>query len=431
MKVFGWVPLILFAFAGPVSAAGLENQGQISLFGSSMPAQNLPEASQNGAGAEVSLHSRYNFNKYIRFHFQSWYKGDGLSRDPAERNQFELQDLSLELKKSSRKIKLGFSTINWEGTDFLNPMDLISVKNWRDPLNPQNRGMAGAFYSDQIGDFSWDLVYIPVQSKPELPGEKSPWWPRRINLPVERDDMTLLLPDHVAYDIQSDETLDRAFLNNAALRLQYHGDNWDFSVGAHEGVAGTPLLLPIVDVTPIEVSPKQIYLLNSPVRIQPLYYRERSVAFALVKSAGTWIFRLTGQHAQSLGEDPRLPGWSEYGVLGVEKNIEWGEQGITLLFQYTQSRRPQSETVSLLSSLLEKAAMFGWRWPVTEKWTWNTALFQEQKYYSLFLHSDVKYSLGDHWSVGAGGDIFSGSRDSVIGIYDHNSRVTSQISYLF
>ena len=115
----------------------------------------------------------------------------------------------------------------------------------------------------------------------------------------------------------------------------------------------------------------------------------------------------------------------------MEKNMEWGEQGITLLFQYTESRRPKSETVSLLSSLLEKAVMFGWRWPITEKLTWTAAIFQEQKYFSLFYHTEIGWSLSDHWALSLAGDVFSGSKDSVIGTYDHNDRVLTKASFSF
>ncbi len=413
-------------------ASGFEAQGQVSLFGWEMPAEDLPDVSKEAAGTELKLQSRYLFSKSLSLRFQPWFQNNNLSRDPAERNQFELPDFSLEWKKSSRKIRVGLSTLNWEGTDFLNPMDVLSVKNWRDPFNAQPRGMAGLFYSDQVGSFSWDLAFIPQQTEALVPGNKSPWWPRRVQLPTESTDSeSLLLPtDQVNYDILPNQILNQADKNNAALRLQYHGDSWDFSVAGAEGVAA-PLLSPILAGTVIEVSPKFILRLTSPIAIQPLLYRQRIGATALTKTWGSWIFRLAFQHAQPLGDDFRLPGWSEYGVLGIEKNVEWGSQNLTLLFQYTASHLPHTDSVSVASSLLERAIMVGWRWPLTEKLSWTSGFFQEQKYSSFFAHSEVAWSFSDHWSSQVAAEIFSGNEDSAIGLYKHDNRYTIRVIYAF
>ena len=75
--------------------------------------------------------------------------------------------------------------------------------------------------------------------------------------------------------------------------------------------------------------------------------------------------------------------------------------------------------------------MVGGRWPFAEKWTWTGAVFQEQKTYSSFVHSELSWGLSDNWRTDLAADIIMGSGDSALGLYEDNDRETLRLNYLF
>jgi hypothetical protein len=430
-KCLALILLLAYLLSASPAHAALDSQGQIALFGTSMPTQNLPDVTQNTGGIDARIKERYSFNRQFHLSFEPWFRADGLTRSPEERSYFEPHELSLEWKKSAHKIKIGFSTESWEGTDLFNPMSFLHAKNWRDPLNSENRSSPGVFYSDQIAQFSWDLVYIPWQSKAVLPGDNSPWWPRQFNLPVQNPNQVLLLPLQAAYRLQSDEILNHALDNNIGLRIGYHGSRFDLSLAGYQGSASPPLLTPIVNLTPVEVSPQQIYQLQSPILIQPTYYRQQLIAGALIVPMGTWILHLADQYSQSLGDDPRLPGWLHYGVLELEKTWSIRGQSLVSFIELIASKRPDSTSFSSVSSLTERSVALGFRWPFTENWTWTSGAFQEEKSKSAFVHSALAWNFRENWREELAGDLFLGPPDSTLGNYTHNDRIQEQITYSF
>ncbi|MEK6554556.1 MAG: hypothetical protein AABZ31_04900 [Bdellovibrionota bacterium] len=365
------------------------------------------------------------------FNFSPYLLSDPLNESTEEQFLFEAKELSLDYKKSSTHLKLGISTVNWEGTDFLNPMDIVSPKIYFDPLNAEKRGSAGVFVSDKIGWLGFDAVYIPLQSHAQLPGDNSPWWPRQFSIPTQNENTTLLLPERAEYEVLGRKTLNKANENNVALRLQYQGDSFDFSIAGFEGASQTPILQPYVTGTLISSPPDTIIQINSEIQVQPIYYKVRTGAFAFTKTFDSFIFRLAGQNIQPLGRDSRLPSWSQLGVLSLEKNIDFRRSTLTLLAQVIQSREAESDSLSLLSNLTKRSAGLGFRWPFAEKWTWLSAVFHEQITESAYIHNDLSWSFADSFAQAISIDIFTGKKDSSLGTYDRNDRVTLKTSYLF
>lgn len=431
---------ILIGLTLPASCAWageFEYQGLLGAYGSSMPEIKRTDITKNDTGLEGQILGKYKFNKNFSFQFQPWFKTDGMTKSNPDKFQYETQELSLEWKKSSRKLKLGVSTAVWEGTDLFNPMDIASVKNYRDPLSIQNRGSAGLFYSDQIGKFSADLVYIPWQTKALMPSQESPWYPRDISL-TQSNNQNVVLPTDPTYQVFDDQILNNALANNVGLRLQYHGSSFDLSVAGFDGEAPNPLMIPRIQGVAIGNNP---ITFQNPVEIYPIYYRQRVAAAAAMFTAGSWIFRLAAQHAQPIGADTytptftnqalNMPSWSDYGVLGIEKNIEWGEQSITVILQGIASHQPQSDSISSFSSLLEKSAMLALRFPFKEGWTWTSAFFQEFKTNGNFFHTELGWGFAEHWRTELSVDVLSGSPASTIGSYDQNDRGTFRMVYSF
>lgn len=369
---------------------------------------------------EPQYRSQTEFNESFRFNFDAWGSYDPLNKSDKDRTQFELSEFTLGHQASGRRIKLGYSFRNWEGTDLINPMDIFFAKNWIDPLDSRTRSGLGLFFDDSLGNFELDFTYIIRQQEHLLPGDQSQWWPRGLYLPTESESLVLLLDDELTYKIHEPEILNQALNNNLALRIQYHGSNFDVALAAAEGLASPPLLSPVIDVTPIEVSPRQIYQLQSPIRIIPIFYRQRAVAGNLVWTLGDYIFRLSANHVQPLGDDQRLPSWSQLGVIGAERTFYFGNQMVTLLGQFIDSRRPDIPGVSLLTSLYQKSYMTGLRWAPNERWTHLLAFFQETTTWSYFLRNEVSWTFIDTWNLTMELNIFEGPASSAIGTYDRS-----------
>jgi hypothetical protein len=430
-------PLVfLLLFHSPLQA--LEKSGKWTVFGGSYLEKQKEDITSGSAGAEASLKFQQKLPASLRLQADGWFRYDGLNESAEEVTQAELEELSVDWRKGSRKIKAGVSTRVWEGTDVINPMDVIHSKNWRDPLNTRKLAAPGLFYDDSFGNFSIDVTYLAIQQKARLPGSHSPWYPRDLYLPIESNEYRILLDDPPEYELLPYEERDQALENNVALRIQYIGSSMDLSLAAFEGSASTPLLAPSAQFNTVQTSPEQVLQADGPIRIRPIYYRQRAYAFAFSWSLGSWIFRGAANHIQPLTDNEGLPAnkapvpsWSELGVFGVEKTLYFGNQMLTLLGQAVASRRPSSEGLSMLSSLYKRSYMAGIRWAPNEKWTWLQAFFQEQEHFSSFYHTEISWNFREAWNLTLDASFLQGRPDSVLGTYDKNDQALLKTSYSF
>lgn len=411
---------LIFLFSLPAIAYEYESSGSLQLNAGQIFSPDTKEMTYQTFSIEPEYRSQMKLNEDFRFNFDAWGNFDPLNKSDTDVTQLELNEFTLAYLSGGRRIKIGYSFRNWEGTDLINPMDIFYAKNWIDPLNSRTRSGLGLFYDDSFGNFEVDFTYIARQKRHLLPGDQSQWWPRSLYLPTESKSMVLLLDDQLTYHIHSPEILDHALDNNLALRIQYHGSNFDIALAATEGLTTPPLLSPIINVTPIEVSPRQVYRLQSPVQIVPIFYRQRAVAGNLVWTLGDYILRASANHVQPLGNDERLPSWSQLGVVGIERTFYWKNQMFTLLGQYIDSKRPDITGVSLLTSLYQKSYMVGFRWAPNDRWTSLIALFQETTTWSRFLRGQIDWGFKDNWNLSAEVNIFEGPASSAIGTYDRN-----------
>ncbi len=421
--------ILICTFLSSVSYSG-DFQGSVSGFASAMPQQKSNTANNQSQGFETQLSLKHNFTKKTNLKIQTWTKSDFGEHDKYNAHQAEIQEFSLEQRLPKQKIKLGISTLNWESTDGLNPMDGLNVKNFTDPLNIQNRGNAGFFYTFEEENFTADFAYIPQQLDPRLPGRSSPWLPRKIKIPTLDNNTTLLLPNDPNYDVHNYIKINNPDRNNYAIRFKYKFDIAEVSIAGFEAMA-TPQLQPIINVTPIQVSPNEIYQLNSPIRVQPLLYKNRIAAASVNIPFTSWLLKFAGQYSQPMTDDSRIPSWSSYGILGIEKNISWGDDFITLILQATSSKQAKSNTISTLITALEKSYMLGMRFPVSEKTTLGGFLFQEEKYKSNYFKIILKQALNENFNLQLIGDVFTGSDESILGLYRDNSQGKILAQYNF
>ncbi len=411
--------LLLFSIH-PAEAYEFQSSGDLRFSAGQIFSPNTKEITYQSLAIEPSLRSTRELKKNFNFNFDTWGSFDPLNQSTTDVFQLELNEFSIDHTAKGRRLKFGYSIRNWEGTDLINPMDLLHGKNWVDPLNGRARSGLGFFYDDAFGDFLLDFTYIFRQQTHRLPGSESPWWPRSVYLPTESESLVLLLNNPLEYRILDEEVLDHALDHNLALRLRYVFSDFEIAVAVTDGLANPPLITPLIEGDVVETSPRQVIRLRSPIEILPIIYRQRAIAGTFVWTLGDFILRVSANHIQPIGDDERLPSWSQLGVIGLERTFYLGNQMVTLLGQFIDSKRPDVNGVTLLTSLFQKSYMTGIRYAPSERWTYLFALFQETTTWSKLIRNEITWSFKDTWSLSGEITLFEGPEESAIGTYDRN-----------
>jgi len=354
----------------------------------------------------------------------------------------DLRDTLVEGKFGSFHVQAGTFIRAWEGTDGLNPMDIATMKNLRDPLNIEPLSSPGITLAGGEGFFTCEALYVPKQTPSRLPGTTSPFWPRTNNLPLEKDSVQLLMPDQPAYEFLSRETLTKAMDHNYGLRLQLHGQKWDFSVAGFEGAAQVPLLEPVISGDLVETDPKTVIQMNNPIQIRAIDYRRRTVSGLLVYTFDSWILRLASRHDQPMGvnddlndwssgqtQKQLLPTWSDQSIVGLEHSTTIGDQTVILVAQYAYGVTPQSSGLLSVQDLFANAFLYGARWPLNDLTTVNFFGFYESTHHSTYNRLLLQRKISDPSLIEFSIDLLRGSTDSLLGILKDQSQ--AKLAYLF
>ncbi len=411
--------------------SSFEYQGQLSLSAAQRPSVVNKENHSRSSLLEAQADLNYKTQSGLKLRLQPWVKSEPGNSSNDEKMQSELLEANAVYKSGRQSIKMGLSNVNWEGTDFINPMDLMNAKNFRDPMNSMNRSSGLASWSVESESWQAEVVYIPHRSRDLLPGSNSLWWPRELSLPTGNSDIQFLIPEQVSYEINESLLLDKALSNNVATRIQYRGNLWDVSLQLFEGAASPVQLSPILTATVVQVSPNQVFQLQNPVVIQPIYYRQRAMALAFSKAWDSVILRASGQHLSPLGTDSRIPTWSQLMVYEIEKHLSLFQNDLVLLFEYTENRKASSSEVTSFSSALKNVYLVGLRYSFLESWILSSAYFQDYKAKGSYTRLGLAKSWDDHLQSELIVDSFSGRSDSLLGVFDKNDQATLKISYLF
>jgi hypothetical protein len=406
-----------------------------------------PVASDEGS-LGLELEAKHNFSESWRLRFEPKVRlstADHIVDAPIDG---DLRDTQFEGKFGNYHFQGGTFIKVWEGTDGLNPMDIASMKNYRDPLASESLSSLGITMAGGEGFFTWDVLYVPRQTPSRLPGEKSPWLPRQATLPLEKDTTQLLVPAEPRYEILDREEHDHALDHNVGLRLQLHGKSWDFSLAGFEGAAQTPYLLPIVSGTAITASPGHTTIqMNNPIQIRPIDYRRRTIAGALVYTRDTWIFRLAGNHDQPIGDnpieeisathntnpadDPALPSWSEQFVAGLEKTVTIREQTVIFSLQGSYGQSPESSSLMSAADIFRRAVLAGFRWPWSDELTFGFAALYNTEGRGEFGRLSAQKKLNDPTTLEIYAEGLDGPDDSLLGVLRDQKRAGVSLTYQF
>jgi hypothetical protein len=346
----------------------------------------------------------------------------------------DFRDTLIEKKIGSTHIQAGSFIKTWEGTDGLNPMDIATMRNYREPLNAENIGSVGLAASGSfIEDLSWEVLYVPWQTPTRLPGDNSPWWPHHTHLPLEVNNTQLLLPDNgPQYEILHHDVLNRALNDNYGGRLQFHQGAWDVSAAYFEGAAQIPIFQPLVNGNLVESSPRVVVKMANPVGIQPIEYRRRTYAASIVSTQQSWIFRWAGRYDQPIGNDSSLPGWSDQMVGGVEKTFAIHAQTVILLAEFTyEDQIAVTQNILASPDPFRRAILLGMRVPYSDELLFYLSGLMDVQNGSSLARFNVQRKFGDHWIVDGTAEWIHGSADTLLGLWQDQSRAIVGGTYQF
>lgn len=386
----------------------------------------VTQSQKTGLYSELKLENKINSN--WRFKSDTIIRTDFVARDSVEFFQWIPKNLYLQNKRGSLIFKAGFQTLAVDGPDVVNPADVIHAKNWIDPTSPLTMSSAGLSVAQEIDEWNWELFYVPRQTPAVLPGEHSPWLPRKNRLPIESEDLEIRIPNNVRYQNLGATELNNALDNNVTLKVQRKSENLEAQVLYYNGLSQSPFLTTRVSGTLISVNP-DVILVDSPVRLKPLYYRHQALAGTFVIPFESWALRGGMNWLKPEGSDDRVPKETTLIVAGLEKSVETPIGLVTGIADYVRQKRQDADQISFLRSVFEEAVTFGLRVP----WGEETTFFGGGLYDLVGSSSLYKISasrrLSSAWSAEASGQFLQGPSDTLVGLYDRYDSYTVKMMY--
>ncbi len=430
--------LSLLFFILPVSAkegARWHSSGSFQAYYKQYSFNATDEAGNSAGGINGQWKADWKGLNHWRFKSDLDFQTDGISKAPSEKvrgnpRSFYIENKILE-NKGDLTLRAGYQTIVPEGPDFLNPADVIHSKDWKDPTNTKTLGSAGISLSHEGVDWQWEAFFIPQQTTPKLPGDRSPWWPRGKRIPIESDDTEFQVPGDIKYQITDGEEINKPFSNNYALRIQRKGQAFEGQAVFYEGLSQDPNVLIDSSGTLVALAPKLILTMNSPVKLKPLYYRHQVLAGTFVWPFESWALKGGANQVKPMGDDPRLPGEVTTGVLGVEKNIETSKGMLTLILQHEVQRRQAKNQISFLKSIYENAWTFGFRIPWGEETQFIGGAVYDTVGKSSLCRLGASRRLNDSFSVELDAQLLQGPEETLLGLYDSYDSWRIGLTYHF
>ncbi len=345
------------------------------------------------------------------------------------------RDTLIEIKVEDFHIQLGSFVKQWEGPDGFNPMDIATVKNYRDPFNTESLGSAGVNFLGAGKRVSFDAFFIPWQTASRLPGENSRWLPRKTPFPLRSGLNTLLLPAQPELQVMDHQVINSALKDNYGARVQFHGEAWDLSLAGYIGSAQLPFFkVHIVgDLVATLPDGSTITQLRNPIQLEPVEYSRHSFAAGFVSTlADTWVLRIAGRFDRPVGNDPQLPGPSNQFVGGFEKTFIVSEQTLTLSLQYAYGQTLESPSgVLTITDPFKNAILYGVRLPIHDDLT----LYYGGSWSHLIgaTYNRIRFDkkLNDVFTIEFGGDLIRGPSDNLLGVWSAQSRASLGLMYQF
>ncbi len=369
-----------------------------------------------------------------RFYFKPNFLWDPQNKSKEEQVFFDASEVNLKYKKDTTSVQVGNNILNWGVTDGYNPLDVVNMRQYYDPLHSVKLGALSMLLSHNSETSEQEFVYIPKNQSSILPGTHSRWLPRQIYIPRSIDNnVVLLLPENLNYTYESRENINNAPDNNIGLRLQWHLGSVDLSLNGFEGVASFPLIQPKVTGTVVQISPKVIFRTDPNIVLGTKNYRYKVAGFSWVSSQMNFLLKFATSYSQSMGDDPLLPGWTHENVVGLEKNFKLGAEGLLvgiLQYSYINSEKENNSNLSV-AEIFRNTWMAGGRFSWGDRWALSTFALYDSLRYSNFQQYSVTRRIYDAWTLQLSAELISGNKDTPLGVYNDNDNYRISLSHSF
>lgn len=391
------------------------------------------ETNKENFRLELQPSYKWNYLESTRFFLRPDYVADPGNKSETEKNYFDFSEAYLRYQQDTITLQVGSALYSWGVTDGYNPIDVVNSKQYFDPLQSRKMGALSASFSQNFETWDYDVIFIPKNRGAILPGANSRWLPREVFIPETPDnDIVLLLPETLRYSFGTRENLNEALDNNLGLRLQWRG-LVDLGLYYYDGVAAFPLVKPRVTGDIVQVSPKTVVAVNPDVFLETQNYRIRQGALSLVRSQWDILFKLAATYQQSIGDDPYLPGWMQENVLAIEKNFQFGTDGMVIAVlqkSYVSSERANDSNLST-TEIFRDSWMLGGRLSWGEVWSGSLLGLLETRHSSHYGELGLGRRFGDAWLVNVSGRFIAGNPQNPLGVYEKNDSYSLSLSRSF
>lgn len=377
---------------------------------------------------------RWKYLDSIRFTFKPVFIANPDNKSSEEQSFFDPGETFVRYQRESFSLQGGYNLFSWGVTDGYNPLDIVNPRQYFDPLHSRKLGLLSVVYSQTLGNWDYEMIFIPQNQGSLLPGDHSRWMPREVFLPqTAGNDLVLLLPENLRYHSRSRKNLGDSAENNYALRLQRRGEVIDFSFSAFEGASGFPLIVPEVKGDIVQVSPKTIIRVDPDVILNSYNYRIRQAGISFVSNQMNFLFKAVGSYTETLEDNPNLQKWTNENVLGLEKTFTLGDSGMLIaILQYSFLNTEKKNDSNLsISEIFRSAYMGGGRLSWKEVWSANFMGLYDSIRGSLYQEYSLSRRFRDAWVVSATASFIQGSSDTPLGVYSKNNSYALSLSRSF
>ncbi len=377
----------------------------------------------NGSTDFIILQNTFNLNIEKRFDNSAFKVNPMIYHYMSDSLYFRLREAYMDLYFDNFDIRVGKQQIVWGKADGVFITDIVSPKDLFEFLLPEfdeiRRGVIGLKLDYYIGNSTLELVWLPVFTPTNLPGENSAWAVKP----------SFPLPPSFAYSKQEV----KASLENSELFLKYStiSENIDFELMGGYMWDDDPTLFSSVSIDSATG--------NTKLTIIPEHNRLTVAGGSFSMPVGPFIFR--GEGAYYWGKyfntvNPALnrgviqKDYIHY-MLGLDFtlfDIYLSTQFVQrVIMNYEDIIRPtvlfKGETNNMMTFLASYSMM-------NETLTLELFSYYDFEYSNALIRPRILYDYSDSINLQFGANIFTGT-EGLFGQYDKNDMIYGRIIYSF
>jgi len=354
---------------------------------------------------------------------------------PSKREEFfwDIPEGFVQVQAQPFTIQAGLNTFSWGDTDIFNPLDVLNVRRYYDPLKSEKMGTLALLLKKDFEKFFVEGVYIPQARKAELPGENSRWMPREVyrvkSIATSGGQQArIILPSTLKFRFVEDAEIEKALQNNYAFRAKFRFEGFDWSLVHFAGSSPTPDVRIRTISLGASVIRDNVYTVTAgpDIGLQAGFYPIRLTGTSFTWVLGDFLVKGVGAYTHVVNRRFDLPSRIWESALGVERTFSLGNGSVTSILQGSYVNRGdglETGTISL-ARMFDRAAMGAFRWAPSDSWTILGSFLRDLEYKGNLFHGEITTKVADGWKLKTAVDILGGDLETPLGTYRENDRVS-------